>query len=94
MWACARGKLEAAAALSKWKPACLMTPNREGQYPLHVARMMGHTHLAQSLELLEAERQHQQQLAQKSLSQLQQEQLKELHISTSAVHSSQSHVCI
>ena len=86
MWACARGKLDAAAVLYKWRPGCLTTPNRDGQHPLAVARMMGHSNVAQALEYLEAERQRQQ-LAQQNRQHSHQQQLKELHISTTLVQS-------
>ena len=84
MWACARGKLDAAVVLYRWKPSCLVTLNRDGQQPLAIARMMGHSNLAQTLECIEAERRRQQMSQQnrQHTQQQQQQQLKELHVST------------
>ena len=93
MWACARGKLDAATVLYKWKPSCLATPNRDGQHPLAVARMMGHGNVAQILEYLEAERQRHQLAHVQQSQHSQQQQLKELHVSTTLVQS-QSQVII
>ena len=99
MWACARGKLDAAVVLYRWKPSCLVTLNRDGQQPLAIARMMGHSNLAQTLECLEAERQRQQMSQQnrqhtQQQQQQQHQQLKELHVSTTLNQSHAQVSCV
>ncbi|XP_076874556.1 calmodulin-binding transcription activator 1-like isoform X2 [Brachyhypopomus gauderio] len=59
MWACALGHLEAAVALYKWDCRALAIPDSLGRLPLSIARSRGHTRLAECLEQLQREEQHQ-----------------------------------
>ncbi|XP_062871783.1 calmodulin-binding transcription activator 1 isoform X4 [Trichomycterus rosablanca] len=61
MWACALGHLEAAVVLYKWDRRALAIPDSLGRLPLSIARSRGHTKLAECLEQLQREEQHQQQ---------------------------------
>ncbi|TRY82504.1 hypothetical protein DNTS_013821 [Danionella cerebrum] len=60
MWACALGHLEAAVVLYKWDRRALAIPDSLGRLPLSIARSRGHTKLADCLERLQREEQHQQ----------------------------------
>lgn len=61
MWACALGHVEAALLLYKWDRRALAIPDSLGRLPLAIARSRGHTRLAECLEHLQRDEQHQQQ---------------------------------
>ena len=53
MWACAKGQIDAALTLYHWNGGAVGVCNKDGQLPLALARLRGHSNLATQVEQLE-----------------------------------------